>query len=139
MRAFSMNVPKRDQIDELLDQADDLTDNRVSYINQARVSFGETEITLDLYLVSSNPKETDTVAAQRVHRIVMPYPLAQEISSSLIEEPVTEQDDKVWSDLETLFATWDSRGVADDDIDDDWLDDLRSSWDDRLKDVYDTE
>lgn len=46
---------------------------------------------------------------------------------------------KLWADIEKLFEIWDSREAAEDEIDDEWLDNLRGGWNRRLKELYDSD
>lgn len=41
----------------------------------------------------------------------------------------------IWKDIEPLFGLW----ADDEEIDDNWLHDLRSGWDTRLRNLYDFE
>ena len=43
--------------------------------------------------------------------------------------------EKIWQDLEPLFGLW----ADNEETDDDWLRNLRSGWDNRLRDLYDFE
>ena len=103
-------MPIRDQsehtnTDTLLNNAIDLTDNKVSYITNIRFSITNNDVTLDLFYTSPNPKNPNGVPiAQRLHRIILPPGLAKNIGQLLadsmagweeafgIELPITPAD-----------------------------------------------
>lgn len=72
-------------LDKLLNQAIDLTDNRVSYITNIRFNISNNEVTLDMYYVSPNPGDPgENPIVQRLHRIVIPLGLAKNIGELLV-------------------------------------------------------
>lgn len=72
-------------IDDLLNMATDLTENRMSYVNHARFSVGPNEVILDLYVVVPNPVRSEPPQAHRLQRVIMPIALAKDLATRLIE------------------------------------------------------
>lgn len=58
----------------------------------------------------------------------------QVVNSSELRQ--TSAQEKAWDDLEMLFARWDAQGVSNDDMSEEWLTELRSSWENRLDTIY---
>lgn len=71
-------------IDQLLDDADDLSNNTVSYVTHTRVRVSGNDVTLDLYQTLPIASSKKTVPkAKLLHRIVLPLGLAKDLSTSL--------------------------------------------------------
>lgn len=72
-------------IDDILNAARDLTENRTSYINHARFTLATNEIMVDLYVIGTDPTAPDKIQAQRVHRIAIPISTAKDLGTLLLE------------------------------------------------------
>lgn len=71
------------ELDDLLNHATDLTENKVAYISNIRFTVSATEVTMDLYAVGRNPTDIRLAQASRIHRIIIPLSLAKDIASLL--------------------------------------------------------
>jgi hypothetical protein len=119
-----------------LNGADDVNENKVIYANDARVRISLDDVTIDLFQHEPNGAETKT--AKPVARIVLPADITMALAERLLNG-LGHAEEKAWDDLEKLFAVWDARGDAEDDIDDEWLTSIRTGWNNRLKELYDTD
>jgi hypothetical protein len=82
MSDYQMSENK--SLDDLLNEAVDLTDNRVSYSTNIRFRVSNNDVTLDFYYLAPDPKNpTGLPTAQRLHRIILPVGLAKNIGQLL--------------------------------------------------------
>lgn len=72
-------------IDDLLDAAEDATDGRVMYANNARFTIGINEVIVDLFFLASNPRDRKGLpTAKHVARFVLPLSIAKDISEKML-------------------------------------------------------
>lgn len=84
---------EQQDLDSILNSADDLTENKVTYVTNIRLNISNNEATLDLYYLSPDPQNPGgNPKAQRVQRLVMPLGLAKNIGQILVNA-MTEWED----------------------------------------------
>jgi hypothetical protein len=127
-------------LDELLNNAVDLTEQKIVYANNIRLRVMRDDVTLDLYHLAPNPTNPDEAAqAYRLSRVVLPVGLARILAGSL-QDAVLDSEDASSTDLRALDMLFARLDASDDDfntLDDDWLRDLRR--DTRLDSLYATD
>jgi hypothetical protein len=136
-------------VDQPGNENSDPNPDLLDYIDRVRVSFNANEMTVELYTLESNIKNSDDrgVAAHN-HRYIMPLPVARSFRDALdetlsqVDEPSfseksevsTPDREQIWKNFEKLYGAW-----ADIEMDDNWLEDLRDGWEERLSDIYEAE
>lgn len=71
-------------IEDVLNQASDLTNNQASYVTHIRTIVNNNEVTLDFFYAAPDPtSSTIKLIAKRLHRIILPLGLAKEFSKIL--------------------------------------------------------
>lgn len=75
---------EQQNLEDILNQAVDLTDNKVNYATNIRFYVTNNEVTLDFYYVSSDPNNPSQPMGQRLNRIVIPLGLAKNIGQLLV-------------------------------------------------------
>lgn len=79
------NKIEQSHLNELLANAIDQTDNKLTYVNVVRFHLGINEVTLDLYFLGANPTTpNESSQAQRMARVIMPLGTAKELSQLLL-------------------------------------------------------
>jgi hypothetical protein len=74
-----------EQLHDIQNRAEDLTEGRAIYSNSVRFNIGANEIFMDFYFFSPTANERPAnVRAQRVARLVLPIPVALDISQKLV-------------------------------------------------------
>jgi hypothetical protein len=77
---------KQEELEEILNSAIDLTENRVSYITHVRFRVSNVDITVDFFYVAPDFRDINgKPVAQRTHRIIMPLSLAKNIGELLVQ------------------------------------------------------
>ncbi|RMF82889.1 MAG: DUF3467 domain-containing protein [Chloroflexi bacterium] len=78
-------------IDEILNNAEDLTNGQLIYSNAVRVHASSNDVTLDLYILGTDPRDpvNNPVQAKHLHRIVLPLGTAKEMAQIVLN--VTSQ------------------------------------------------
>lgn len=77
---------ERSAIDKLLDNAESVAEDTVTYITQTRLHIGANEATLDLYYTSpSLDGSAGETVSLHTHRLVLPLGLAKDLARSLHE------------------------------------------------------
>jgi len=148
------------KISELLDSAIILPDEDIDYANNVRINVAVNEVTLDFYHITPSIKPSEVQpSVLHIQRIVLPVGVAKEVGDLLVESvnqqktsgasqmAVTNESAKIWAEsreqawneLDELWAKWDSQGDRADDLETDWLEELRAGSDRRLNELYDAE
>jgi hypothetical protein len=74
-----------EKLEEILNAAIDLTENRSTYITNVRLRLSNSEVTLDLFYVSPDPRNPSGLPiAQRTHRLILPLSLAKNVGELLV-------------------------------------------------------
>lgn len=72
-------------LEDLLNGAIDLTENRSIYANNVRFTIGNYEVTLDLYTIGIDPTgKTRSLQAVRTHRVLLPISVAKDVARLLL-------------------------------------------------------
>jgi len=74
-----------ENLDEILNQAIDLTNNSQSYATTARFAITPTELFLDLYVLAPNPSNLSTPEARRIQRIILPLSTAKDLAEKMLQ------------------------------------------------------
>lgn len=83
----------KEALRNILSEAIDLTENKYSYANNVQLYFAPSEVTLDIYFVGPNNKPNQPAPqAQRLHRIVLPIGVAQEVAELLLDNIAKVQE-----------------------------------------------
>lgn len=136
-----MSDISENDLEHLLNTAEDLTGGRIVHADNLRVSVTASEILLDFYVLTPKADDPYQREAQRVQRLAIPASLAQDFAQKLKGEDtpqiapslnVIPGDDSTWSAVEALYGAWSS---LDDNKVEAWMDSLRD--DRRLNDLYD--
>lgn len=85
-------------IDDILNEATDLTDNKVTYSNTVRFNISLNEVTLDFYTLGPDSKDIKSLKAIRVQRTIMPLSAAKEIAG-LLQKGIAEWEATFGIDL----------------------------------------
>lgn len=122
----------------------DLTNNGAKHRPNIHFNASSNEITLefaDLESLSDHPQN------QPIYQIVMSPELAKSIGELLINsvaeweataDTTLPSDDPIWDEIDQLLTKiWSENDVVDPAVDDAWLDETRSSWNERLEDMSD--
>jgi hypothetical protein len=73
------------QLEDILNEAIDLTNNQHSYVNNIRMRVTNNEVTIDCYFLAGDPKNPPgKPIAYRSHRLVLPLSLAKDIGQLLV-------------------------------------------------------
>jgi len=75
---------RRIPIEEILNSATDLTENRVTYANVVRVNVAGNEVLLDFYFMGTDPTGSEEAVATRLHRFAVPLGTAKEMSNIML-------------------------------------------------------
>jgi hypothetical protein len=146
----------RESQKSILDIRDGETEHageRVDHANNVRINVTSNEVTLDFYQIMSDSKSvSEQPQVNHVQRIILPVEVAKEAGELLIasmDDQLTSTAtaqlaesgeallEQAWGDLDALWAKWDRQGDLEDDLETDWLEELRAGSDRRLNELYD--
>jgi len=97
---------KRKDIDSILDNAESIAGDNVTYVTQTRFHVGVNEVTLDLYHTSpSLDRSSGKVVSKHTHRLVLPLSLAKELAMSLA------QGIKAWEDMMGISLPFEPQNI----------------------------
>jgi hypothetical protein len=143
-------------LNEVLNEAEDLTNNHVLHANSVRLNLSDDEVLLDLFQIEPEPNNSRKLPrGKKVGSFALPVSMAKEIGQLLLDSETLKSaiplaaaskpetgankqsstDGAAWDAFEKLYGAW----SGSDDADDHWLDRLRDEWDDRLDNLYEPE
>lgn len=100
-------------LDDLLDSAEDLTGDKVSYATNVRIHVSNNEVTIDLFYAAPHmSRKSETPIVQRIHRIVMPLAVAKSTGKILL------QGINAWEERTGITLPFDPQDVEGDSNDD---------------------
>lgn len=124
-----------------------LTNNHPAHMPSIRFNASNNEVTLEFfYLEPDSENLSSQPENQNTYQIVMSPGLAKNIGELLVNtmaeweetfDTALPSDDPIWDEIDELLARiWSENEVVDPAVDDEWLNETRSSWNERLKDLY---
>jgi hypothetical protein len=74
----------RKDINQLLDEAVDLTEGHLSYTNNVRFNASNNEVFIDFFRASPHPKNINEPYVERIYRVVMPLGVGKDFAQKLL-------------------------------------------------------
>jgi hypothetical protein len=82
------------KVDDWLNRASDLPDERADYANNVRIHVSPTEVVMDFYLGSPNPKDPKgEPQVKHIQRMILPVTVAKEIGEILVNSILRWEED----------------------------------------------